>query len=359
MPSQPPLIPSDAYERFLTDLKTLIKTSQIKAVLAVNSELIELYWKIGRDILHRQQQEGWGSKVIDRLSQDLKREFPTMKGFSPRNLKYMRAFAEANPDQQIVQEVLAQITWYHNIALLEKLKVPETRYWYAQQTVTHGWSRNILVMQIENSLFERQGNAINNFQQTLPPEQTDLSHSLLKDPYNFDFLTLQDAYQERDLEQALIARIRDFLLELGVGFAFVGSQYRLEVEGDEFFIDMLLYHVKLHRYVVLELKVTDFKPEYAGKMNFYITAVNQLLCGDRDDPTIGIILCRSKKQTIVEFALGTVQNPIGVSTYKLRDELPPALQESLPTVEQLEMELDTAFQELKSQSNPSFNQSDD
>ncbi|MEM6251331.1 MAG: PDDEXK nuclease domain-containing protein [Cyanobacteria bacterium P01_D01_bin.156] len=359
MPSQSPLILSDAYERFLTDLKTLIKTSQIKAALAVNSELIKLYWKIGRDILHRQQQEGWGSKVIDRLSQDLKREFPTMKGFSPRNLKYMRAFAEANPDQQIVQEVLAQITWYHNIALLEKLKVPETRYWYAQQTVIHGWSRNILVMQIENGLFERQGNAINNFQQTLPPEQTDLSHSLLKDPYNFDFLTLQDAYQERDLEQALIVRIRDFLLELGVGFAFVGSQYRLEVEGDEFFLDMLLYHVKLHRYVVLELKVTDFKPEYAGKMNFYITAVNQLLCGDRDDPTIGIILCRSKKQTIVEFALGTVQNPIGVSTYKLRDELPPALQESLPTVEQLEMELDTAFQELKSQSNTSFNQSDD
>ncbi|MEM7796256.1 MAG: PDDEXK nuclease domain-containing protein [Cyanobacteria bacterium P01_C01_bin.118] len=351
MSSQPPLLPSDAYERFLTELKTLIKTSQIKAALAVNSELILLYWKIGRDILQRQQQEGWGSKVIDRLSQDLKREFPTMKGFSPRNLKYMRAFAEANSDSQIVQEILAQITWYHNIALLEKVKIPETRYWYARQTVIHGWSRNILVMQIENRLFERQGKAINNFQQTLPSEQSDLSHSLLKDPYNFDFLTLQEAYQERELEQALIARMRDFLLELGVGFAFVGSQYRLEVEGDEFFLDMLLYHVKLHRYVVLELKVTDFKPEYAGKMNFYITAVNKLLCSDRDDPTIGIILCRSKKKTVVEFALGTVQNPIGVSTYKLRDELPLALQESLPTIEQLEMELDSAFKEIEAQNN--------
>ena len=350
MPSQPPLIPSDAYERFLTDLKTLIKTSQIKAVLAVNSELIQLYWKIGCDILQRQQQEGWGSKVIDRLSQDLKREFPTMKGFSPRKLKYMRALAEAYPDEEIVLRVIAQIPWGHNQSLLNKLNTLDQRLWYAQKSIENGWSRNILELQIDSNLLARQGEATHNFERTLPPEQSDLTQNLLKDPYNFEFLTLEEAARERELEQAIVQRIRDFLLELGVGFAFVGNQYRLEVDGDEFFIDLLLYHIKLHRYVVGELKVTDFKPEYVGKMNFYITAVNELMCGDRDDPTIGIILCRTKKKTVVEFALGTVQNPIGVSTYKLSDELPPALQESLPTVEQLEMELDAAFQEIELQS---------
>ena len=350
MPSQPPLVPPDAYERFLADLKTLIKTSQIKAALAVNSELIQLYWKIGQDILQRQQQEGWGSKVIERLSQDLKREFPNMKGFSPRNLKYMRALAEAYPDEQIVLRLIAQIPWGHNQSLLNKLSTLDQRLWYAQKSIENGWSRNILELQIDSNLIARQGGASHNFDRTLPPEQSDLTQNLLKDPYNFEFLTLEQAARERELEQAIVQRIRDFLLELGVGFAFVGNQYRLEVDGDEFFIDLLLYHIKLHRYVVVELKVTDFKPEYVGKMNFYITAVNELLCGDRDDPTIGIILCRSKKKTVVEFALGTVQNPIGVSTYRLSDELPAALQESLPTIEQLEMELDAAFQEIEFQS---------
>lgn len=339
-------LPDDTYAALLNGLKQRIRTAQVKAALAVNQELVLLYWQIGREILARQQQQGWGSKVIDRLAQDLKREFPDIKGFSPRNLKYMRAFAEAWPNQAMVQEALAQITWYHNIALLEKLKDPELRLWYASQTLANGWSRNVLILQIETQLHQRRGGAVTNFERTLPPERSDLSRELLKDPYNFEFLSLAEAAQERDLERALVERIRDFLLELGVGFAFVGSQYRLEVEGDEYFIDLLFYHLKLHCYVVIDLKMTDFKPEYAGKMNFYISAVNHRLRDERDDPTIGIILCRSKKRTIVEFALETVQNPIGVSSYTLREELPPALQHRLPTVEQLETELETAFQEL-------------
>ncbi|HEY9879442.1 MAG TPA: PDDEXK nuclease domain-containing protein [Leptolyngbyaceae cyanobacterium] len=347
MTRQTALFSDDSYNTFLRNLKGRIRAAQIKAALAVNKELTLLYWQIGREILARQQEQGWGSKVIDRLSQDLKREFPDIKGFSSRNLKYMRAFADAYPDEQFVQEVLAQITWYHNIALLEKLKEPELRLWYARKTAENGWSRDILALQIESRLHQRQGEAITNFERTLPSEQSDLNRQLLKDPYNFDFLTLTEAVQERDLERALVERMRDFLMELGVGFAFVGSQYRLEVEGDEYFIDLLLYHLKLHRYVVIELKMTEFRPEYAGKMNFYITAVNHLLRDERDDPTIGIVLCRTKKRTIVEFALETVENPIGVSTYKLREDLPPDLQGQLPSAEQLGLEMEAAVAELE------------
>ncbi|MGF1460000.1 MAG: YhcG family protein [Leptolyngbyaceae cyanobacterium] len=348
MSTNSPLFPEEEnYFALLDGLKQRIRSAQVRAALAVNQELIQLYWQIGREILQRQAQENWGAKVIQRLAQDLKREFPDIKGFSRSNLMYMRAFAEAWPDELIVQRCVGQLPWRHNIALLEKLKSTEERLWYGQQALENGWSRDILVMQIETHLFGRQGGAVTNFEKTLPPEQSDLQRQLLKDPYNFEFLTLDKAAQERDLERALVDRIRDFLLELGVGFAFVGSQYRLELEGDEFFIDLLFYHIKLHRYVVIDLKTTEFKPEYAGKMNFYVKAVNYLLCGERDDPTIGIVLCRSKKRTIVEFALDMMENPIGVSTYKLRDELPPDLQTSLPSAEQLEMELDAAVRDLQ------------
>lgn len=348
MASNSSLFPEEEnYFALLDGLKQRIRSAQIKAALAVNQELIHLYWQIGYEILTRQQTNGWGSKVIERLAKDLKREFSDMKGFSLRNLQYMRALAEAYPDEQIVLRVIAQIPWGHNQTLLNKLKTQEQRLWYAQKAVEHGWSRNILEMQIETNLFGRQGGAVNNFERTLPAPQSDLGQSLLKDPYHFEFLTLAEAAQERDLERALVDRIREFLLELGVGFAFVGSQYRLELEGDEFFIDLLFYHIKLHRYVVIDLKTNEFKPEYAGKMNFYVKAVNHLLCGERDDPTIGIVLCRSKKRTIVEFALDMMENPIGVSTYKLRDELPPDLQNSLPSAEQLEMELDAAVRDLQ------------
>jgi predicted nuclease of restriction endonuclease-like (RecB) superfamily len=348
VPKSDPLFPIDEnYTAFLLSLKERIRQAQIRAAIAVNNELIMLYWQVGREILSRQQEEGWGTKVIDRLAKDLKREFPNMGGFSPRNLKYMRAFAEAYPDEQIVQRIAAQIPWRHNQVLLDKLKNPEQRLWYAQKSFENGWSRDILVMQIESNLFTRQRGAITNFQRTLPDLDSDLANQLIKDPYNFDFLTISEGAKERELERALVERIRDFLLELGIGFAFVGSQYRLEVEGDEYFVDLLFYHLKLHCYIVIDLKVTEFKPEYSGKMNFYISAVNNLLRTEVENPTIGIILCRSKKKTVVEFALDTVHNPIGVSTYKLRDGLPATLQECLPTVEQLEMELEAAVTELE------------
>lgn len=333
---------SDNYNVLLDRLKRRIRSAQVQAALAVNTELMLLYWNIGREILDRQKEKGWGAKVIDRLAKDLKREFPDMSGFSPRNLRYMRTFAETYPDEVIVQRSVAQLPWRHNIALLEKLQILEQRIWYAQQALENGWSRDVLVMQIESGLYTRQGGAITNFERTLPKPQSDLAQQLLKDPYNLNFLTLEKDAQERDLEKALVAHIRDFLLELGVGFSFMGSQYRLEVAGDEFFIDMLFYHVKLRCYVVIDLKMTEFKPEYSGKMNFYVSAVDDLLCHTDDQPTIGIILCRDKKKTVAEYALRNVNTPIAVTTHRL----PKQLKNDLPTVEQLEMEMDTAVAQI-------------
>ena len=340
-----PLLASDAYESFLSDLKIRIRRAQIRAAQAVNTEVTLLYWEIGQDILQRQETEGWGSKVIDRLSKDLKREFPDMKGFSTRNLKYMRKLAEAYPDREIVQRTAAQIPWRHNQVLLEKLKEREKRLWYAQQSLENGWSRDILIMQIESNLYQRQGGAVTNFERTLPKPESDLAQQMIKSPYNFEFLSLGKEVQERELEKALVEHIREFLIELGVGFAFVGSQYRLEVEGDEFFIDLLFYHFKLRRFVVIDLKTTDFKPEYAGKMNFYVAAIDDLLRHPDDNPTIGMVLCRSSKSTIVEYALRDVNTPIAVSTH----QLPAQLQDSLPTPGQLEMELETAAREIEAQ----------
>lgn len=339
-------IPED-YHDFLRELKGRILQSQVRAVLSVNRELVLLYWQIGRDILNRQQQQGWGTKVIDNLATDLRTAFPEIKGFSPRNLKYMRSFAETYPDEQFVQEVLAQITWYHNIALMEKLKSSEERLWYARQTIEQGWSRNVLVHQIESGLYRRQGKADTNFSRTLPNPQSELAQQLLKDPYNFDFISLGKEAQERELEKALIDRIRDFLLELGVGFAFVGSQYHLEVEGEDFYIDLLFYHLRLRCFVVIDLKVEAFKPEFSGKMSFYVSAVDDLLKHRDDMPTIGMILCKNKKQKIVEYALRDLNKPIGVSTYQLREALPEQLQGSLPTVEQLEAELEAVEIEIE------------
>lgn len=348
MPNSGSLFPTDDnYIAFFRALKERIQQAQVRAALAVNSELILLYWQIGQEILKRQKQEGWGAKVIERLAKDLKHEFPDMKGFSRTNLLYMRAFADAYPDVEFVLRYAGQIPWRHNQVLLDKLKSYEQRLWYAQQSFENGWSRDVLVMQIETDLYKRQGGAITNFDRTLPELNSDLAHQLVKDPYNFDFLNISRNAKERELEKALVERIREFLLEMGVGFAFVGSQYRLDVEGDEYFIDLLFYHLKLYCYVVIDLKVTEFKPEYSGKMNFYISAVNNTMRTEKDNPTIGIILCKSKKKTVVEFALDTVQNPIGVSTYSLREDLPPALQGCLPTIEQLEMEVEAVVSELE------------
>lgn len=330
---------AEAYHEWVVQLKERVRGAQVRAAGAVNSELVMLYWSIGRDILQRQQQHGWGAKVIDRLSADLRHEFPDVKGFSARNLKYMRAFAEAWPEEAIVQEVLAQLTWYHNLTVLEKLQDPQERLWYARASITHGWSRNVLVHQIESELYQRQGKAVTNFQQTLPPLQSDLAHQVLKDPYNFDFLTISDEAQERDLERELLAHLRDFLLEFGGGFAFVGSQYHLDVGGDDFYLDLLFYHLRLRCFVVVDLKLGKFQPEYAGKMNFYLSAVDDLLRHPADQPSIGLILCRTKNGVIAEYALRDMRKPVGVATYRLGKALPDALQAALPSVEYLETEL--------------------
>jgi len=282
------------YDDFLRDLKTRISNAQLLAVLAVNRELVLLYWQIGRDILNRQQQQGWGAKVINRLAADLHQAFPKMKGFSPRNLKYMRAFAEAYPDEQFVQQVVAQIPWGHNVRILDTVKDSVEREWYAQQTIEHGWSRNVLVDQIESKLYHRQGKAIANFDRTLPKLQSELAQQLLKDPYTFDFLDLEEDVLERELERALINHIRDFLIELGVGFAFVDNQYHLEVGGDEFYLNLLFYHLRLRCFVVIDLKIEEFKPEFSGKMNFYVEAVDNLLRHPDDSLALASFCARAK-----------------------------------------------------------------
>jgi predicted nuclease of restriction endonuclease-like (RecB) superfamily len=330
------------YAAVLAELKDQIRSARIKAGLAVNRELVLLYWRIGRQILKQQHEEGWGSKVIDRLSLDLRREFPEMKGFSPRNLKYMRRFAEAYQDETIVQEVLAQITWYHHITILDKVKEPAARDFYIRSAISQGWSRNVLVHQIESGLYERRGRALVNFDRTLPAPQSELARQILKDPYNFDFLTLGKEAQERDLEAALLSHLQEFLLELGVGFAFVGSQYHLEVGDQDFYIDLLFYHLNLRCFVVIDLKISEFQPEYAGKMNFYLSAVDDNLRHPQDEPSIGIILCKGKNRIIAEYALRGINRPMGIAEYQLSKVLPEDLKGSLPSIEELEAELEGA-----------------
>jgi predicted nuclease of restriction endonuclease-like (RecB) superfamily len=333
------------YDDFLRDLKDRIRTAQVRAALSVNRELVLLYWQIGRDILQRQQQQGWGAKVIDRLSADLRQAFPEMKGFSPRNLKYMRTFAEAWPDEEFVQQAAAQIPWFHNCVVLDKLSDYQERKWYVHKTIENGWSRNILALQIETRLYHRQGKAITNFARTLPPLQSDLTQQLLKDPYNFDFLTLGDEAHERDLERGLLNHVKDFLLELGKGFAFVGSQYRLDVGGQEFFLDLLFYQLQLRCFLVLDLKWCGFKPADLGQMNFYLSAVDDLLRHEGDQPSIGLILCKTKNKIVAEYALRDTNKPIGISEFRLTEILPEELQSSLPTIEELEARLSVVAME--------------
>jgi predicted nuclease of restriction endonuclease-like (RecB) superfamily len=318
---------SKVYRDLLANVKAQIRTARVRAALAANRELVLLYWQIGREILTRQRQEGWGTRVIDRLAQDLHVEFPDMQGLSTRNLKYMRSFAEAWPEQPIVQQLAAQLPWFHNCVLLDKVKAPTERLWYAEQTIENGWSRNVLVMQIESGLYRRQGSATTNFQTTLPQPDSDLAQQLIKDPYMFDFLALAKDARERELESGLLVHLRDFLLELGTGFAFVGSQVPLEVGGEDFRLDLLFYHLKLRSYVAIELKMGPFKPEYAGKMNFYLAVIDDLLRHPDDKPSIGLILCKEKNRVVAEYALRNVTTPLGVSEFKL------------PTVEEIEAEL--------------------
>ena len=331
--------PPANYADWLAELKTRIHTAQQRAALAVNRELVLLYWQIGRDILERQAREGWGAKVIDRLSRDLREAFPEIKGFSSRNLKYMRHFAEHCPDQQFGQQAAAQLPWFHIVTLLTQLSIPQEREWYAAQTVQQGWSRTSLEIHIKNRLFSRQGHAVTNFSARLPSPHSGLAHDTLKDPYLFDFLGLGDEAHEREIENGLVRHITHFLLELGTGFAFVGRQHRLEVAGDEFFIDLLFYHTRLKCYVVVELKAVAFKPEHAGQLNFYLSAVDAQIKAPDDNPTIGLLLCKTQNRMVAEYALSGIDKPIGVAEYELMRNLPERLTSTLPSIEEIEQEL--------------------
>lgn len=331
-------IPAD-YADWLADIKTRVSAARQRAALAANAELIRLYWQIGRDILQRQSSQGWGSKVIDRLGRDLREAFPEMKGFSRANLLYMRAFAEAWPDEQIVQQLAGQLPWFHNVMLITRLKEQPEREWYARQAIAESWSRATLEVSIRNRLHLRQGQAVTNFETRLPAPHSELALETLKDPYLFDFLGLGDDAHEREIENALVRHITKFLLELGSGFAFMGRQYRLEVGGSEFFIDLLFYHTRLKCYVVVELKATAFKPEHAGQLNFYLTAVDRQVKAPEDKPTIGLLLCKTQDRLVAEYALSGIEKPIGVAEYQLVRALPETLATNLPSVEELESEL--------------------
>ncbi len=332
----------EGYLSFIRELKDTISRQRIKTVLAANTSMILLYWDIGSAILERQKKEGWGTKVIDRMSFDLKSEFPDMSGFSPRNLKYMRLFAEEWPDKEIVQRTVAQIPWRSNITLLDKVKEPELRLWYAQKTVENGFGRDMLVFQIETGLHKREGALLHNFPQALPPKDSDLTAQVFKDPYIFDFLGNADPRREAELEQKLIDHIQKFLLELGQGFAFVGRQVHLELGDSDFYLDLLFYHLKLRCFVVVELKSGEFEPGYISKLNMYLNAVNDLLCHPDDKPSIGLLLVKSKNKVVVEYSLAGYTNPIGIANWerRLTNELPTGLKDSLPAIEEIEKELE-------------------
>ena len=363
-----------SYGQILQDLKEKIRQARLRASVVVNAQLLQVYWEIGQTILEQQSKQGWGAKIIERLAADLKIEFEDMKGLSARNLRYMRDFAKAYPHQSIwqlpvaklqdtehqetgivqpavaqLEKLVGQLPWAHNIVLLDKLSTVEERLFYAQKCIQNGWSKAVLIHQIESGLIARQGKAITNFEQTLPKYQSDLARETFKNPYLFDFLGIEEEVHERELEKALIQHIKKFLLELGRGFAFVGNQHNLVVNGDDFFLDLLFYNYQLHCFVVFELKVGDFMPEYAGKLNFYINTIDQQIKGEDDKPTIGVLLCKTPNETVVKFALTGIQSPIGVAEYELINTLPKQLKAQMPTVEELEAELEKELQENMSE----------
>jgi predicted nuclease of restriction endonuclease-like (RecB) superfamily len=353
------------YRDWLKDLKLRVRQAQLKAAVQVNSALLVFYWELGADIVERQKTAKWGSGFLKQLSADLMAEFPDMKGFSYRNIRAIRQWypfysigvsnlatgcgqIAAQPAPQLDADnpiwsqpvaKLVQIPWGHNREIISKCANTEEALYYVNKTIENNWSRSVLVHQIESGLFQREGQSITNFSETLPAPQSDLAQQLLKDPYTFDFLSLTEDYNEREFETALTEHITKFLLELGAGFAFVGRQKALQVGDRDFFIDLLFYHTKLHCYVVVELKMDEFEPEYAGKLNFYLKAVDEQLRGERDDATIGILLCKSRDRVVVEYALSDIHKPIGVSKYELTRSLPDDLKPSLPSIEELEAEL--------------------
>lgn len=368
------------YKSWLSDIKLKVRNVQIKAALRVQTELLNFYWELGADIVAKQSHARWGDGLIEQLSKDLMAEFPEIKGFSRSNLMYIKKWylfyssatlpiqisqqdvsqlppeqkvqqpvgqiQEAEKSQQIVDQTgqraiphITRIPWGHNIAIITKCKNIDEALYYVQCTLAHNWSRSVLVHQIESGLYKREGKAVSNFALTLPKPQSDLATQTLKDPYVFDFLTMTKDYNERDLENALISHVRQFLMELGAGFAYMGKQIVVQVGEREFFIDLLFYHTKLHCYVVVELKVVDFEPEHAGKLNFYLKAIDSQLRTDRDQPTIGILICKKKDKIVAEYALSDINKPIGVSEYQLTESIPDTFKGSLPTIEQIEAEL--------------------
>ena len=357
------------YSAWLKELKTKVRLVQIKAAVKVNSELLWFYWELGQDIIDKQKNAKWGDGFLKQLSLDLSAEFPAIKGFSLTNLKYIKQWyvfysQEIQKSQQAVgqnssqvllhedepigQQLVVQLTqipWGHNIVIISKCKNTNEAFFYIQKTIQNNWSRAVLIHHIESDLFHREGKAITNFEVTLPAPQSDLAKEMLKDPYNFDFLTLTEKHDERELENALVNHVTKFLLELRAGFSYLGQQYKLEVAGDEFFIDLLFYHVKLHCYVVVELKAVKFKPEFTGKLNFYVSAVDGFIKSELDNPTIGILICKSKNDMVVEYALKDVHKPIGVSEYIITKNLPKEFKSSLPSIEEIETELDNFAQQ--------------
>ena len=329
------------YPELLSSVVERISTGRLRAHAAVNQALILTYWAIGRDVVERMDQEGWGARVVDRLSRDIREHFPDARGYSPRNLRYMRSFAQAWPEEAILQVPLARLPWYHQIALLEKLDHPDQRLWYAQEAIEHGWTRDVLAWHIDRKWRERSGKAVSNFAVTLPAADSDMAQQATKDPYVFDFIGLAEGHRERDIEDGLIRHVERFLLELGQGFAFVGRQLRLTINDSEFYADLVFYHYKLHAFVVIELKNSAFDPSFLGQLGMYVAAADDLLAGPNDGPTIGLILCKTKDNVIAEYALRTTAMPIGVAewTDAITTHLPVELASALPRIEDIEAEL--------------------
>jgi predicted nuclease of restriction endonuclease-like (RecB) superfamily len=360
----PPIKANKDYSRLVRDLKNRVRRARIKASLSVNGELILLYWNMARDIVEAQKNAAWGDGFLSQMSEDLQAEFPDMQGFSVRNLQFMKrwylfwrrpaaliddslktkqlvSFLNSVPknDRRLAGQ-LARIPWGHNLVIISKTADQLEAIFYVRKTIENNWSRSVLTHQIEGQLFQREGKALTNFKAKLPKPQSDLAQQLVKDPYNFDFLTIREKHDERELENALMEQVTKFLLELGAGFSFLGRQYRISVEDEDFYIDLLFYHTRLHCFVVVELKSTKFKPEFAGQLNFYVSAVDEILKTPQDMPTIGILICKSKKKTVVEYALKNIGKPIGVSEYALNKALPEAFRSSLPSIAEIEAELD-------------------
>lgn len=336
------------YSELITEIKALVRYSRTKAAISINSELINLYFGIGRSILVRQEKEGWGSNIIDSVAADLKKEFPEMKGFSRRNLQNMRAFAREYKNLPNVQQLVAQIPWGHNLVIMQKAGRAEEREFYIRKTIENGWSRNVLVHQIESGLYERQGKGINNIDAVLPSGQSELVKGILKDPIVLDFIGVSEFAKESELQNSLISHLKHFMIELGKGFAFVGEQYHLNVGGQDYYLDLFFYHTKLHCYIVIELKIDDFKPEYAGKLNFYLSAVDEIERDEGfDNPTIGILLCKERNDIIAEYALRDISKPMNVATYRLA--LPDEYIDMLPSAEVLSSEIRRAAVELSAE----------